>query len=154
MLKKLLTATLAFVILVTLLVPTLGFADYGSTVSLGDGGNRSDLIYIKRPESHSASTSDKTYTISATGSQGTTIKVYKYNSSTGTASIIKGGTKIGASGLYSVVVDLSDNSNTFVVTAEDGNGGEQKVQITISKIKKSTMDKLKGITVTIKNFLS
>lgn len=151
MLKKMLSALLIAAACTTAL-PCVGYAAFSNTVSLSETGTSNDIIYIKRPESHSASTSDRTYTISAVGSQGTKIRVYKYNPSLGYCTIIKNETKIGASGLYSVVVDLPNESNTFVVTAENSNGS-QAVRIDINKIKKSTVDKLKNVTVTIKNLL-
>ena len=149
MFKKLLTALILVATLVQA-VPCIGYADFGSTISITEKGTQADIIYIKRPESLLASTSDKTYTISAVGEQGTKIKVYKYDQTTNVCTIIKNETYIGASGLYSVVVDLTDNSNVFVVTAEN-NKGSQAVRIDIDKIKKSTIDRLKSVTVTIRN---
>lgn len=149
MFKKLLTALILVATLVQA-VPCIGYADFGNTISLTEKGTSLDIIYIKRPESLSASTSDKTYTISAVGEQGTKIKVYKYDPATNVCTIIKNETYIGASGLYSVVVDLPDNSNIFVVTAENSKGS-QAVRIDIDKIKKSTIDRLKSVTVTIRN---
>lgn len=153
MLKKLIAATLSMIMICAICLPTVSFAAYGNTIPSSAVGSRNDLIYIKRPESHSASTSDKTYTISAVGGSGTKVWVYKYNSSTNSFNLIKGETQIGASGLYSVVVDLNDNSNVFIIYAENAYGNQIE-RIDINKIKKSTVDKLKGITVTIKNFLS
>ncbi len=150
MFKKLLTSLIIASTLVSVL-PCVSYADFGNTISLTETGTHTDIIYIKRPESLSASTSDKTYTISAVGEQGTKIKVYKYNPSTNNCTIIRNETQIGASGLYSVVVDLPDNSNIFMVTAENSRGS-QAVKIDIDKIKKSTIDKLKSVTVTIRNF--
>lgn len=148
MFKKFITAVVIAATLISTL-PAVGFA-FGNTISLNEKGTSTNIIYIKRPESLSASTSDRTYTISAVGEQGTRIKVYKYNPSTGVCTIIKNETTIGASGLYSVVVDLPDNSNTFMVTAENQKGS-QAVRIDIDKIKKSTIDKLRSVTVTIRN---
>lgn len=149
MLKKLVFAVILASTLMTA-IPCVGYAAFGNTISVNERGTSTNIIYIKRPESLQASTSDKTYTISAVGSQGTKIKVYKYNPSTDSCTIIKNETQIGASGLYSVVVDLPDDSNTFVVTAENSNG-TQAVRIDIDKIRKSTIDKLKNVTVTIRN---
>ena len=150
MFKKLIKALIICTIFV-MTIPCIAFADFGDTVSLTEKGTSTDIIYIKRPESLSASTSDKTYTISAVGEQGTKIKVYKYDSAKDTCTIIKNETQIGASGLYSVVVDLPDDSNIFMVTAENQKGS-QAVRIDIDKIKKSTIDRLKSVTVTIRNF--
>ena len=134
-----------------MVLPTVGFADFGNTISLYESGNTDTLIYIKRPESHSATTSDRTYTISAVGSQGTKVKIYRYNPVSGVCNIIKNEAQIGASGLYSTVVDLTSDSNVFLVTAEKG-GSNQVVRIDINKVKKSTIDRLKNITFTIRNF--
>lgn len=150
MLKKMISA-LVLTVVMAICLPLTSFAAFGNSIPLGTSGTRSDLIYIKRPESHSAATSDRTYTISAVGGRGTWIKIYRYNAASGTANLVKGGTQIGASGLYSVVVDLPNNSNTFLVTAENG-ADSQVVRIDINKVKKSTVDKLKNVTVTVKNF--
>ncbi len=150
MFKKLLTSIILCAT-ISSIIPCISYADFGNTISLTEKGNSSNIIYIKRPESLSASTSDRTYTISAVGEQGTKIKVYKYNPASDVCTIIKNETYIGASGLYSVVVDLPDNSNTFMVTAENAKG-TQAVRIDIDKIKKSTIDRLKSVTVTIRNF--
>ncbi|MBQ3038647.1 MAG: hypothetical protein IJD30_05665 [Clostridia bacterium] len=149
MFKKLILACL-LAMTVSAVIPTCSFAAFSNSISLSEQGTSSDIIYIKRPESHQASTSDRTYTISAVGSQGTVIKIYKYNPADDMCHIIKAGTSIGASGLYSVVVDLTDNSNTFMVTAENSQGS-QAVRIDINKIKQSTIDRLRNVTVTIRN---
>lgn len=138
--------------LVLLSIPCVSYAAYETSIPLTAQGSSSSLIYIKRPQSHSASTSDKTYTISAVGSAGTTIRVYRYSDADDTCVLIKSAKQIGASGLYSTVLDLPNSSNTFVVYAEK-DGQDQVVQIQISKVKKSTVDKLKSVTVNILNFL-
>ena len=149
--SKIFAAVICLILSFCTLMPSVCLADYGSTIPADAVGNRSDIITIKRPESLSASTSDKTYTISATGAQGTRVKIYKQRGNTGY--IVSAERQIGASGLYSTVVDLNDDNNTFIVYAENANG-TQIVRVGISKIKKSTIDRLKGVTVTIKNFLS
>lgn len=149
MFKKI-VSVLLIAISVSVSLPCVGYA-FSNTITLEEKGTSTDIIYIKRPESLCASTSDKTYTISAVGQQGTKIKVYKYNPQTGLCNIIKNETTIGASGLYSVVVDLPSDDNIFVVAAES-NRGTQAVRIDINKIKKSTVDRLKSVTVTIRNF--
>lgn len=131
---------------------TVSYAAYETSIPLTAQGNTSSLIYIKRPQSLSASTSDKTYTISAVGTAGTSIRVYRYSASSGTCNLIKSAKQIGASGLYSTVVDLPDANNTFVVYAENG-VYSQVTKIQISKVKKSTVDKLKNVTVSVMNLL-
>lgn len=148
--KSLISMLLAIMVLFS--VPCVSFAAYEASIPLTAQGSSTDLIYIKRPQSHSASTSDKTYTISAVGSAGTTVRIYKHDPSTGNCNLLKSAKQIGASGLYSTVVDLPDSNNTFIVYAEKG-GADQVVKIQISKVKKSTVDKLKNVTVNILNFL-
>ena len=65
--------------MLSICIPSVSYAAFGNTIPLSAKGNSDTVIYIKRPESHSASTSDKTYTISAVGAQGTAIKIYKYD---------------------------------------------------------------------------
>ena len=146
--KLIMIVTLA----VTVLVPTVCYASYGSTIPADVAGSRSDIITIKRPESLSACTSDKTYTISATGAQGTLIKIYKLDPSANVGKLVTSERLIGASGLYSSVVELNDDNNTFIVYAEK-DSSSQVVNVSINKIKKSTIDRLKNVTVTIRNFL-
>ena len=138
--------------LMLLSVPAVSFAAYENQIPVYAQGNSTNLIYIKRPQTLSASTSDKTYTISAVGPKGTTIRVYRQIPGTDECQIIKGAQEIGASGLYSTVVDLTNDQNTFVVYAENGTTN-QVVTIEISKVKKSTVEKLKSVTVNILNFL-
>ncbi len=149
--SKLFVMVMLMLLSLTLLLPSVCYASYGATIPANVAGSRSDIITIKRPESLSASTSDKTYTISATGASGTTVTVYKYSPSENIGKLVTGSRQIGASGLYSTVVDLTDDSNTFIVYAENSSGS-QVVRIGINKIKKSTVDRLKSVTVTIKNF--
>ncbi len=139
-------------LLVLFSVPCASFAAYENLIPLTAQGSSSSLIYIKRPQALSASTSDKTYTISAVGAAGTVVRVYRYSPENDTCHLIKSAKQIGASGLYSTVVDLPSGNNTFVVYAEKG-GSDQVVHINISKVKKSTVDKLKSLTVNVLNFL-
>lgn len=148
--KRIISILLAALVLFS--VPCVSFAAYETSIPLTAQGSSSNLIYIKRPQSHSASTSDKTYTISAVGAEGTRVRIYRYSPSENTCKLIKSAKQIGASGLYSTVVDLPDSSNTFIVYAENG-GADQVVKIQISKVKKSTVDKLKSVTVNVLNFL-
>ncbi len=150
--KKKIGIMLALVMMFSMFVPTLSFAAYGNTMPLSAKGTSDTVIYIKRPESHSASTSDRTYTISAVGAQGTAIKIYKYNSSSGICNLMKNTTYIGASGFFSTVVTLDEDSNIFMVYAQNSSGS-QVTRIDINKIRKSTVNRLKSVTVTMKNFL-
>ena len=148
--KKIISLLIAALMLFSINV--VSFAAYETQIPVTAQGNSTDLIYIKRPQTLSASTSDRTYTISAVGPMGTNIRVYKQVPGTDYCEIIKSSQKIGASGLYSTVVDLTHDSNKFVVYAENG-ATDQVVTIEISKVKKSTVEKLKSVTVNILNFL-
>ena len=148
--KRIISTLLAVLMLFS--VQMVSFAAYETQIPVSAQGNSTNLVYIKRPQTLSASTSDKTYTISAVGPAGTTIRVYRQTPGTGDCRIIKSAQQIGASGLYSTVVDLVNDNNTFVVYAENGNTN-QVVRINISKVKKSTVDRLKSVTVNILNFL-
>ena len=143
--------SLLLALLVVFSAQYASFAAYETSIPLSAQGNSSNLIYIKRPRSLSGSTSDKTYTISATGLQNTNVRVYRLTSGD-TCELIKAEKQIGASGLFSTVVDLPESNNTFVVYAENGTSN-QVVKLQISKVKKSTVDKLKNVTVNVLNFL-
>ena len=148
--KKIIAVVMIAVSLI-MVIPSVSYAAFGNSLSLYAAGNSNSLIYIKRPESHSASTSDRTYTISAVGAQGTKVRIYKYNPNSGSCYLLKNDAYIGASGLYSTVVELTNDSNIFMVTAEK-DSSSQVVRIDINKIKKSTVNRLKNVTVNIRNF--
>lgn len=150
--KKKLAILVTALMMLSLCLPAVSYAAYGNTMPISAQGNSNDIIYIKRPESHSASTSDRTYTISAVGAAGTAIKIYKYNSSADVCQLIRGTTYIGASGFFSTVVNLNEDNNVFMVYAEN-QWGNQVTRIDISKIRKSTVNRLKNVKVTMKNFL-
>ena len=148
--KRIISAFIAVLLLFSMQV--VSFAAYETSIPVSAEGNSTNLIYIKRPQTLSASTSDRTYTISAVGPAGTVIRVYRQIPGTEECQIIKAAQQIGASGLYSTVVDLTTDSNTFIVYAENGTTN-QVVNIDISKVKKSTVERLKSVTVNILNFL-
>lgn len=150
--KTVFKAIIVAVLALAALTP-VSYADFGSVIASDVAGTTADIITIKRPESLTACTSDKTYTIAATGAQGTTIKIYKLDTSENVGKLITPARQIGASGLYSTVVELNDDNNTFIVCAENSSGS-QVVRVGINKIKKSTIDRLKSVTVTIRNFLN
>ena len=102
MFKKLLSAMLIVTAISTVL-PCVTQAAFSNTISLSEKGNSENVIYIKRPESHQASTSDRTYTISAVGEQGTKVRVYKYNPATGVCGLIKKTPNSFASGSIKVI---------------------------------------------------
>ena len=147
--KRLIAFVLA--LMAVICVQGYAFADYETSIPLSAQGNSTNLIYIKKPRSLSGSTSDKTYTISATGLKDTKVRVYRLTSGTD-CKLIKSAKQIGASGLFSTVVDLPENNNTFVIYAENG-ASNQVVKVQISKVKKSTVDKLKNVTGNVLNFL-
>ena len=109
--KRFLSLILA--LLVVFSVQYASFAAYETSIPLTAQGNSSNLIYIKRPRSLSGSTSDKTYTISATGMQNTKVRVYRLTGND-VCELIKAERLIGASGLFSTVVDLPDSNNTLL----------------------------------------
>ena len=148
--KKIISLLIAALMLFS--INAVSFAAYETQIPVSAQGNTTDLIFIKRPQTLSASTSDRTYTISAVGPQGTTIRIYRQVPGTENCMIIKSAQQIGASCLYSTVVDLPNDSNTFIVYAENGTTN-QVVNIGISKVKKSTVERLKSVTVNILNFL-
>ena len=104
---KFIRLVLSMLLAFSMLLPSVCYADYGNTIPVSAVGTKADIITIKRPESLSASTSDKTYTISATGTRGTKIKVYKLDVSENFGKLVTADRAIGACGLYSTVVDLN-----------------------------------------------
>ncbi|MBR4173357.1 MAG: hypothetical protein IKR46_03190 [Clostridia bacterium] len=143
--------SLILALLVVFSVQYASFAAYETSIPVSAQGNSNNLIYVKRPRSLAGSTSDKTYTISATGMQNTKVRVYRLVDND-TCELVKAERKIGASGLFSTVLDLPANSNTFIIYAENG-ANDQVVKVQISKVKKSTVDKLRSVTVNVLNFL-
>lgn len=113
-----------------------------STVSSGASSNTSKLVYVKKPESLYDVTYESTYTISATAKSGTDVTVYKKGSDGKYHKIFNKGTvTVGASGLYSVTVSLSNGTNNFLVYAEGKAIEVQIVKVDITK-KNSSGNKL------------
>jgi hypothetical protein len=116
-------------------------------------GKSSDVIYVKRPEKLYDTTTDSTYTISATAKEGTQITVYKKNPLDGKYRQIYfeegklNTTKVGASGLYSVSLNLSDGANNFLLYAEGEVLEVQIVKVDITKSELRLVDKIIQLTM-------
>lgn len=149
---KFFAAALTAAALFTAFLPA-SYASYGPVMPVEMYSDSQELIYIKKPETATTSTSDKTYTLSAVGTPGTVVSIYKYDPNSNLYVLIRDDVAVGSSGLYSMTVDLDDNSNIFRVFAQNG-AASQTVNIEINKIKQSTIDKLKGISVTILDFFN
>ena len=73
---KKISLCLAIVISLTLLMSVCAYASPYSLT--GNEQSTSDsLLYIKKPASHSATTSERTYTVSAVGKPGVDVTVYR-----------------------------------------------------------------------------
>ena len=98
-------------------------------------------------------TTDSTYTISATAKEGTQITVYKKNPLDGKYRQIYfeegklNTTKVGASGLYSVSLNLSDGANNFLLYAEGEVLEVQIVKVDITKSELRLVDKIIQLTM-------
>ena len=108
-----------------------------STVSSGASGNTSGIIYVKKPETLYDVTSESTYTVSATAKRGTTVTVYKKGGDSVYHKIYARPITVGASGLYSVTLNLTNGTNNFLLYAEGRAIQVQIVRVDITKVTQS-----------------
>ena len=112
-----------------------------------------NVIYIKKPEKLYDTTTDSTYTVSASAKEGTQITVYKKSALNGKYRQIyfeegKVNTKvIGASGLYSVSLPLTEGANNFLLYAEGKVLEVQIVKVDITKSEQKLADKINQISL-------
>jgi hypothetical protein len=130
--KKLTALFLAFSVLAS--TGMVAFAA-PATVNTGTKSTTNSIIYVKKPETLYDVTSEATYTVSATAKSGTTVTVYKKGSDSQYHKIFTNAVTVGASGLYSVTVNLTNGTNNFLLYAE---GKAIEVQIVKVDITRAT----------------
>ena len=141
---------LAVVISLTLLMNVCAFASPYSLT--GNEQSTSDsLLYIKKPASRTATTSEKTYTVSAVGKPGVDVTVYRKSAYDGNFyRVFQKGymleSKIGASGVYVVSIELLEGGNKMIVYAEN-NVERQIIKIDITRLSKNQLDKIKSLSI-------
>lgn len=130
-----------------------GVCAFASPYSIApwETGNSNSLIYIKKPASLSATTSEKTYTVSAAGRPGVDVTIYRRSSYDGNFyRVYQGGYMlegtIGASGVYVVSIELIEGGNKMLVYAEN-DWERQIIKIDITRISQSQLDRLNGLSV-------
>ena len=112
-----------------------------------------NVIYIKKPEKLYDTTTDSTYTVSASAKEGTQITVYKKSALDGKYRQIyfeegKANTKVvGASGLYSVSLPLAEGANNFLLYAEGKVLEVQIVKVDITRSEQKLTDKINQISL-------
>lgn len=141
---------LAFVLLLTF---TMGVSAFASPYSLtGNETSTSDsLVYIKKPASHSATTSERTYTVSAVGKPGVDVTIYRKSAYDGNFyRVFQKGyileSTIGASGVYVVSIELLEGGNKMIVYAEN-NSERQIIKIDITRLSKTQLDRIKSLSI-------
>lgn len=121
------------------------------SLSQWDYGNSNSLIYIKRPASHYATTSERTYTVTTAGQSGVAVTIYRksrYDSNF--YKVYQGGYllsgTIGSSGVYVVSIELLEGGNKLRVYAENYDE-RQIIDIDITRISKTQLDRINGLSV-------
>lgn len=141
---------LAIVISLTMLLNVCAFASpyllTGNELSTSDS-----LLYIKKPASHSATTSERTYTVSAVGKPGVDVTVYRKSAYDGNFyRVFQKGymleSTIGASGVYVVSIELLEGGNKMIVYAEN-NIERQIIKIDITRLSQTQLDKIKALSI-------
>lgn len=147
--KKLL-ACLSAVLTVALLI---NVCVYASPYSLtGNETSTSDsLVYIKKPASRSATTSERTYTVSAVGKPGVDVTIYRKSAYDGNFyRVFQRGyileDTIGASGVYVVSIELLEGGNKMIVYAENSTE-RQIIKIDITRLSSSQLAKIKSLSI-------
>ena len=121
-----------------------------NAVSPNATGNSNSLVYIKKPASLSATTSEKTYTISTAGKPGVEVTILRRSSLDGVFyKVYQGGYLegvIGASGVFVVSIELIEGGNKIMVYAAN-NDERQIIKIDIRRITKSQLDRINSMSV-------
>lgn len=148
--KKKLISTLCLVLAISLFSSVCAMAAPYS-LSQWDTGNTDSLIYIKKPASLSATTSERTYTVTAAGKPGVDVTIYRKSNFDGYFyKVYQGGYllsgTIGASGVYVVSIELLEGGNKMRVYAEN-NDERQIINIDITRLTRSQLDRINGLSV-------
>ncbi len=140
----------AMVLMVTLLCSVCAYASPYS-LSGNETSTSNSLLYIKKPASHSATTSERTYTVSAVGKPGVDVTVYRKSAYDGNfyrvfqrGYILEG--TIGASGVYVVSIELLEGGNKMIVYAEN-NYERQIIKIDITRLSKNQLQKIRSLSI-------
>lgn len=148
--KKKLMAVVCIVMAMSVFSSVCAFAAPYS-LSPWDSGNTNSLIYIKKPAALSATTSERTYTVTAAGRSGVDVTVYRKSNYDGNFyKVYQGGYmlsgKIGASGVYVVSIELLEGENKMRIYAENNNE-RQIINIDITRLTRSQLDRINGLSV-------
>lgn len=141
-----LATVLVFTSLLGAAVSAAPYALTGNEVSTSDS-----LLYIKKPASHSAVTSERTYTVSAVGVPGVDVTVFRKSSLDGRFYRVfqKGyalSGKVGASGVYVVSIELLEGGNKMIVYAEN-NVERQVIKIDITRLSSVQLERIKSLSI-------
>ncbi len=148
--KKKLTIALCLVLALTSVLSAVAFAA-PTKISENATGNSDSLITIKKPANLSATTSERTYTVTAAGKPGVEVTVYRKSKLDGQFyrvfqnGYFLSGT-IGASGVYVVSIELIDGGNKMLVYAENEDE-RQIIKIDITRLSKSQLDRINNLSV-------
>ncbi len=148
--KKKLIMTVCLVLAISLFSSVCAMAAPYS-LTQWDSGNTDSLIYIKKPASLSATTSERTYTVTAAGKPGVDVTIYRKSNFDGYFyKVYQGGYllsgTIGASGVYVVSIELLEGGNKMRVYAES-NDERQIINIDITRLTRSQLDRINGLSV-------
>jgi|GEM_PF-3832656 len=148
MTKKLLKAS-CFMLVLSMLMGVCALAG-PSSVSPNASGNSNSLIYIKKPASLAATTSERTYTVSTAGRPGVEVTILRKSYYDGMFyKVYQGGYlegTIGASGVYVVSIELIEGGNSIMVYAAN-NDERQIIKININRITRSQLDRINALSV-------
>lgn len=148
--KKKIMAVVCIVMVMSIFSSVCAFAAPYS-LSPWDSGNTNSLIYIKKPAALSATTSERTYTVTAAGRSGVDVTVYRKSNYDGNFyKVYQGGYmlsgRIGASGVYVVSIELLEGENKMRIYAENNNE-RQIINIDITRLTRSQLDRINGLSV-------
>ena len=146
----------AFLIMIIVLMSCISVsAANPSTISAGTGGNATNLIVVKKPETKNSATLKKTYGVTGTGKIGVKVAYYKFNGSSyialGDTNGAMAQTTIGTAGVFYKQVSLSEGHNKFAVRAEAPNGTYQIVYFDINVLNQNFLNNITGFSNGIQN---
>lgn len=129
------------------------------TVTFDYAGSCDWLVEVKNPETVPATTSTKTFVISAVAVEGASITLYNLNPETNlyekmyNADGVAIESVVGASGLYAQQITLKEGINNILVHATNG-FDDEAIRLEINFLGENFLEKIKTFTVELTSGLA
>ena len=148
--KKKVLSLICLTLIIGIISSTCAFAA-PMVIAPDETGNSNSLISIKNPAALTATTTDRTYTVTTSGRPGVDVTIYRRSNYDGYFyRVFQGGYTlsgtIGASCVYVVSVELIEGGNKLLVYAENADE-RQIIKIDITRLSQSQINQITSLSV-------